>query len=101
MSYRCLHNAGLIAAHRSHRHFNVQRTEVKADWNGRRGEGLGGHKHDLPGLVTEAETVEALQRKLATKIRELSETDGTLDAAIHELPLNQIAHREAAISIRH
>ncbi len=54
----------------------------------------------MPGLVTEAETVEALQRKLATMIPELLEANGNLGADIREIPLNLIAHREAMISIR-
>jgi hypothetical protein len=59
-----------------------------------------GHQDDLPGLVTEAETVEAIQRKLAIMVPELLETNGTLDAEVREIPLNLIAHREAIISLR-
>jgi len=55
---------------------------------------------DLPGLVTEAETVEALQRTLAIMVPELLEANGPLDAEVREIPLNLIAHREAMISLR-
>jgi hypothetical protein len=54
---------------------------------------------DPPGLVTEAETVEALQLKLATMIAELLKTNGTLGAVIREIPLNLIAHRKETLSI--
>ena len=77
----------------------MQRIEVKAEWDAEAKVWVA-TSDDLPGLVTEAETVEALQRKLATMIPELLEANGTLDAEIREIPLNLIAHREATISIR-
>jgi predicted RNase H-like HicB family nuclease len=50
---------------------------------------------DVPGLITEAETVEALAEKLATMIPELLEANGTLlDTSIRNVPINLIAHRE-------
>ena len=55
---------------------------------------------DLPGLVTEAETVEALQSKLAVMIPDLLEANGSLTEEIREIPLNLVAHREAMISVR-
>jgi predicted RNase H-like HicB family nuclease len=55
---------------------------------------------DVPGLITEAETVEALAEKLSTMIPELLEANGTLASdAIREVPINLIAHREL-ISLR-
>jgi predicted RNase H-like HicB family nuclease len=55
---------------------------------------------DVPGLVTEAETVEALAEKLSTMIPELLEANGTLtDTSIGDVPINLIAHREV-ISLR-
>ncbi|MDP2605456.1 MAG: DUF1902 domain-containing protein [Deltaproteobacteria bacterium] len=54
---------------------------------------------DVPGLITEAETVEALAEKLSTMIPELLEANGTLASdAIREVPINLIAHREQLIS---
>jgi predicted RNase H-like HicB family nuclease len=75
------------------------RIEVKAEWDPEAKVWVA-TSDDLPGLVTEAETVEALQRKLATMIPELLEANGNLGADVREIPLNLIAHREAMISIR-
>ena len=56
---------------------------------------------DVPGLITEAETVEALAEKLSVMIPELLEANGTLaGSAARELPISLIAHREQLISIR-
>ena len=77
----------------------MHRIEVKAEWDAEAKVWVA-TSDDLPGLVTEAETVEALQRKLATMIPELLEAEGNLGADIREIPLNLIAHREATISIR-
>jgi len=56
---------------------------------------------DVPGLVTEAETVEALTEKLSVMIPELLEANGTLvGSAVREVPINLIAHREHLISLR-
>ena len=77
----------------------MHRIEVKAEWDAVAKVWVA-TSDDLPGLVTEAETVEALQRKLATMIPELLEAEGNLGADIREIPLNLIAHREATISIR-
>ena len=50
---------------------------------------------DVPGLITEAETVEALAEKLSAMIPELLEANGALAGdAIREVPINLIAHRE-------
>ena len=77
----------------------MHRIEVKAEWDAEAKVWVA-TSDDLPGLVTEAETVEALQRKLATMIPELLQAEGNLGADIREIPLNLIAHREATISIR-
>lgn len=77
----------------------MRRIKVKAEWDAEAKVWVA-TSDDLPGLVTEADTVEALQRKLAVMIPELLETNGTLDAQVREIPLNLIAHREATISIR-
>ncbi len=56
---------------------------------------------DVPGLITEAETVEALAEKLSVMIPELLEANGALaGTAIREVPINLIAHREQLISLR-
>ncbi len=55
---------------------------------------------DVPGLVTEAETVEALAEKLSVMIPELLEANGTLaGSAVRQVPINLIAHREQLISL--
>jgi predicted RNase H-like HicB family nuclease len=77
----------------------MRRIEVKAEWDAEAKVWVA-TSDDLPGLVTEAETVEALQKKLAIMVPELLEANGTLDAEVREIPLNLIAHREAMISIR-
>jgi predicted RNase H-like HicB family nuclease len=56
---------------------------------------------DVPGLITEAETVEALADKLSVMIPELLEANGTLAGSVsREVPVNLIAHREQLISLR-
>jgi predicted RNase H-like HicB family nuclease len=56
---------------------------------------------DVPGLITEANTVEALAEKLSVMIPELLEANRALvDSAVRELPVNLIAHREQLISLR-
>lgn len=56
---------------------------------------------DVPGLITEAETVEALGEKLAVMIPELLEANGILiNSADRQVPINLIAHREQLISLR-
>ena len=57
---------------------------------------------DVPGLITEADTVEALADKLTVMIPELLEANGALAGnAIGEVPINLIAHREQLVSLRH
>ena len=56
---------------------------------------------DVPGLITEAETVEALAEKLSVMVPELLEANGILVGnAVREVPINLIAHREQLISLR-
>jgi predicted RNase H-like HicB family nuclease len=55
---------------------------------------------DVPGLVTEAETVEALAEKLSIMIPELLEANGVRGSnAIREVPISLIAHRAQLISL--
>jgi predicted RNase H-like HicB family nuclease len=57
--------------------------------------------NDVPGLVTEAATIEALAEKLSVMIPELLEANGILiGSADREVPINLIAHREQLISLR-
>jgi predicted RNase H-like HicB family nuclease len=56
---------------------------------------------DVPGLVTEADTVEALAKKLSVIIPELLEANGiSVGDAVREVPINLIAHREQLIPLR-
>ena len=56
---------------------------------------------DVPGLITEADTIEALAEKLSVMIPELLEANGVLAGnAVREVPINLIAHREQVISLR-
>jgi predicted RNase H-like HicB family nuclease len=56
---------------------------------------------DVPGLITEADTLEDLQKKLTVMIPELLQANGLLaDSNITEIPLNLVAHREQLISLR-
>jgi predicted RNase H-like HicB family nuclease len=57
---------------------------------------------DVPGLITEAPTVEALTEKLAVIIPELLDANGILvGSKSAEVPINLIAHREQLVSLRH
>jgi predicted RNase H-like HicB family nuclease len=76
------------------------RIEVRAEWDAEAKVWVA-TSDDLPGLVTEAETVEALQRKLTIMIPDLLEANGSLADDIREIPLHLIAQRETMISVRH
>ncbi len=55
---------------------------------------------DVPGLVTEAETVEALTEKLRIIIPELLEANGiTPQTDDDELPFDVIAHRHDSVRL--
>jgi len=77
----------------------IDRIEIKAEWDPEANVWVA-TSDDLPGLVTEAETVEALQRKLVVMIPDLLEANGSTASEIRNIPMNLIAHREAMISIR-
>ena len=58
---------------------------------------------DVPGLITEADTLELLETKLLVLIPELLEANNVaVDPDIQEVPLNiiAIAHRENVIALR-
>lgn len=74
--------------------------EVRAEWDPEAKVWVA-TSDDVPGLATEAETVEALHKKLSVMIPELLEANGTLaDETITEVPLSLIAHSEQVISLR-
>jgi len=77
----------------------IHRIEIKAEWDPQANVWVA-TSDDLPGLVTEAETVETLQQKLAVMVPDLLEANGGVSAEIRSIPMNLIAHREAMISIR-
>ena len=55
---------------------------------------------DVPGLITEAGTVEALAEKLSVIIPELLEANGKLlGNTVRDVPIHLIAHREQLISL--
>lgn len=55
---------------------------------------------DVPGLVTEAETLEVLEAKLKVMVPELLEANNVrISPEIRELPLSIIAHRENVIPL--
>ncbi|OGQ78333.1 MAG: hypothetical protein A3F90_01775 [Deltaproteobacteria bacterium RIFCSPLOWO2_12_FULL_60_19] len=56
---------------------------------------------DVVGLITEADTVEALAEKLSVMIPELLEANGIMaGSAAREVPISLIAHCEQLISLR-
>lgn len=74
---------------------------VNAEWDGEAKVWVA-TSDDVPGLVTEADTVEALTEKLSVMIPELLEANCTLVGnSIREVPITLIAHREQLVSLRH
>jgi predicted RNase H-like HicB family nuclease len=55
---------------------------------------------DVPGLVTEADTVEALMSKLRVMVPELLEDNGLLDGEHGEVPFELLARRQESIRDR-
>jgi predicted RNase H-like HicB family nuclease len=49
---------------------------------------------DVPGLVTEADTVEQLVAKLRVMVPELLEANGVLGTDVEDVPIRLIAERE-------
>lgn len=71
----------------------AQVIKVKAEWDAEAGVWVA-ESDDVPGLVTEAETVEALSDKLRELIPELLEANGiTPPTDDHELPFDLLAER--------
>ncbi len=74
---------------------------VHAEWDAEAGVWVA-TSDDVPGLITEADTVEALADKLTVMIPELLEAnDALVGVTIGDVPVNLIAHREQLISLRH
>ncbi len=74
---------------------------VHAEWDGEANVWVA-TSDDVPGLITEADTVETLTEKLSVLIPELLEANGVLAGnALGEVPINLIAHREQLVSLRH
>ena len=48
---------------------------------------------DVPGLVTEADTVEQLVAKLRVMVPELLEANGVLEADVKDVPIRLVAER--------
>lgn len=76
----------------------MQRIEIKAEWDPEASVWVA-TSEDLPGLVTEAVTLEDLSRKLLVMVPELLEADGEAESDLRSVPISLIAHREM-ISIR-
>lgn len=78
----------------------MREIHVKADWDAEAKVWVA-TSDDLPGLVTEAPTVEALCRKLTVMIPDLLEANGELDKDVREIPFYLIAHQQSTISLQH
>jgi hypothetical protein len=55
---------------------------------------------DVPGLVTEAESIEALQRKLPGIIQDLLEDDGSGAGQEVEIPVEIVANVSSRVTVR-
>ena len=72
---------------------------VHAEWDGESNVWVA-TSDDVPGLITEASSVEILTEKLAVLIPELLEANGAL-VGLGQVPINLIAHREQLVTLRH
>jgi predicted RNase H-like HicB family nuclease len=73
---------------------------IQADWDPEAGVWVA-TSADVPGLATEAETIEGLTDKLRTKIPELLEANG-LTSGIHEnapIAFELTSHRQELVTI--
>lgn len=74
---------------------------VHAEWDGEANVWVA-TSEDVPGLITEASSVEILTEKLAVLIPELLEANGVLvGKGLGQVPINLIAHREQLVTLRH
>lgn len=71
---------------------NLAKIDVHAEWDVEAKVWIASSE-DMPRLVTEAETLEVLQQKLAVMIPELLEADSVLaENDIRNIPINLVAH---------
>ena len=74
---------------------------VHAEWDGEANVWVA-TSDDVPGLITEASSVEILTEKLAVLIPELLEANGALvGKVLGQVLINLIAHREQLVTLRH
>jgi predicted RNase H-like HicB family nuclease len=79
---------------------HMRKIEVRADWDPEAQVWVA-CSDDIPGLITEAATVEALRQKLSIIIPELLEANGiTNEDHLTEMPLSLVAHSQQVISLR-
>lgn len=72
---------------------------VKATWDSEADVWVA-ESEDVPGLVTEAESIEALQRKLPGIIQDLLEDDGSDAGQEIEIPVELVANVSSRVTIR-
>jgi predicted RNase H-like HicB family nuclease len=70
---------------------------VKATWDPEANVWVA-ESEDVPGLITEADTLEALQRKLPGIIQDLLEADD--DGEEIEVPIELVAHASSRVTVR-
>ena len=70
---------------------------VKATWDPEASVWVA-ESEDVPGLITEADTLEALQRKLPGIIQDLLEADD--DGEEIEVPIELVAHASSRVTLR-
>jgi len=79
---------------------SLSKIEVNADWDAEAKVWVA-TSDDVPGLVSEAESLEDLQKKLTTLIRELLEAGGVLaDNNLRDIPINLVAHLSVVGDLR-
>ncbi len=71
---------------------------VKATWDPEASVWVA-ESEDVPGLITEADTLEALQRKLPGIIQDLLEPDDDSSEEV-EVPIELVAHASSRVTVR-
>ena len=80
--------------------WHMRKIEVRADWDSEAQVWVAS-SNDVPGLITEAPTVEALRQKLSVMIPELLEANRVINEDhLTEVPLSLVAHSQQVISLR-
>jgi predicted RNase H-like HicB family nuclease len=75
----------------------MQLIVVKATWDAEASVWVA-ESEDVPGLITEADTLEALQAKLPGIVQDLLEADD--DGREVEVPIELIAHASSRVTVR-